>query len=197
MHKQMIYQSLNLYCTRLALLSGIKNLVNRNVGIKEMFDRKILKIILDFGMFSVVTERIQSENVSKSGLGYTVIILEYLKRLKEGRYLVFPEMAEDYKKIISCMECSIQEIPFRKDEYLIHIIFGYIHDVDYRFGYLITPKNIFYIRKILNVFVQDTESFLNAIFYLFRYPNWKQNHIFIVDYMLSMLSSTRNHYYFE
>lgn len=193
----MEYQSLNFHCTRVALLSGVKKLFRNNKRIQKLFDPAVLHLVLEFAHFGVCTESIVSYKVtrtSKSGLGYAMIILEYMKRLKQGKYLVFPRMEDDYKNILSCLEWSISEIPFRREEHLVYLVLEYIHNVDRKHNDLIHPGNIFHVRKVLDTLFQDTESFLEAIFYLFRYPDWKANHKFIVEYMLNPF---RKFYYFE
>lgn len=178
-----MYQNLNFYFSKLALLSCM---LRRKES--ALFDRNILSIIFAMGEFPVF------KHTCIQGTNYTTTILEYLKRFQNQRYLVFPELRQRYENILACLTWSVQEVPFKRDEYLIHLILQYIHDVDLKCTHLITEGNIFCIRQMLDALLLDTESFLNAIYYIYRYPNWQENHAFIVDYVRTRLGHC---YYFE
>lgn len=183
------------------MLSGVLRLTQTNRTIQTLMEPSLLSLIFTMGMFEVPGESFANEvigtSMASSPSSYTTTILEYLKRFKNGRYRfeilgASSGYLEEYANILSFLTWSIRDIPYRKDDQLIQCIFSYIDNVD-RLEY-INESNISQVRRQTHILLRDTESFLNAIYYLYRASHWQINYHFIMDYVQKRLGLC---YYFD
>jgi len=178
-------------------INGVYTLKKNNKNFRDLFDNNIIKLIYGYIPDNFINRNISSllDHKPKTGTQHTTVVLEYLKRFKNNVYLVSledPDVSRTYSDILSILIWGMYDTPFRKDDVLIHLISEYVSKIENSDE--IREDNISYCRYTLLRLFYDTEAFLGSIYYMYRTPNWRINHNFLLEYIEHRLGHS---YYFN